>query len=79
MKKKRTSSEDFKGNTLMLDDLLTYADLARLTGESIMTHRRRKMLGTGPRFLLIGGRHIRFRSSDVTAWLDSCANRQGAR
>jgi predicted DNA-binding transcriptional regulator AlpA len=67
------------GAAQQLDELLTYRDLATLTGESITTHRRRKMLGTGPAFLLIGGRHIRFRKSDVNAWLDSCLNGQQAR
>ncbi len=54
-----------------LPDLLSY-DLARITGESVMTHRRRKMLGTGPRALRIG-RHIRFHPRDVSEWLERCA------
>jgi predicted DNA-binding transcriptional regulator AlpA len=53
--------------------LLDYSDLARITGEGISTHRRRQMLGTGPRSLRIGGRHIRFHPRDVVAWLESCA------
>jgi predicted DNA-binding transcriptional regulator AlpA len=52
-----------------VEQLLTYADLSRITGESVMTQRRRKMLGTGPKFLLVGRRHVRFRPSDVLAWL----------
>jgi predicted DNA-binding transcriptional regulator AlpA len=63
-----------------INELLTYQYLAELTGESIITHRRRKMLGQGPRYLRIGKHHIRFRRRDVLAWLESCANRgSGAR
>jgi hypothetical protein len=72
MRKQRSSLEETTKPAVHLDELLTYTDLARLTGESVMTHRRRKMMGVGPRFLRIG-RHIRFRRQDVAAWLDSCA------
>lgn len=54
-----------------LPELLDYHDLARITGESVITHRRRKMLGTGPRALRIG-RHIRFHPKDVSEWLERC-------
>src|SRR5947209_13260219 len=56
-----------------IPELLTYVDLARITGESVMTHRRRKMFGTGPRALRIG-RHIRFHPRDVAEWLEQCAS-----
>ena len=58
---------------LDLTALLTYTDLAKLSGESVMTWRRRKMLGTGPRALVIGGRHVRFFPKDVVEWLENCA------
>jgi len=58
---------------LDLTALLTYTDLAKLSGESVMTWRRRKMLGTGPRALVIGGRHVRFFPKDVAEWLENCA------
>jgi len=58
---------------LNLTALLTYTDLARISGESVMTWRRRKMLGTGPRALVIGGRHVRFFPKDVFEWLENCA------
>jgi hypothetical protein len=63
--------------TSSLQTLLDYSDLARITGESVMTHRRRKMLGIGPRVLRLG-RHIRFHPNDVAAWLESCAQSQKA-
>jgi len=61
-----------KNGPYELADLLDYHDLARITGESVITHRRRKMLGTGPRALHIG-RHIRFHPRDVSEWLERCA------
>ena len=57
--------------------LLDYKDLAKITGESVMTHRRRKMLGIGPRALRLG-RHIRFHPKDVAVWLESCAQAAGS-
>jgi len=55
---------------LDLRDLMDYRALAKLTGESVVTHRRRKMLGTGPRAIVLG-RHIRFHPRDVSEWLES--------
>jgi excisionase family DNA binding protein len=52
-----------------LDELLTYEQLAQITQKSVVTLRRYTMLGTGPKALRLG-RHVRFRRSDVKAWLD---------
>lgn len=71
---RRSQRGTLKSYVPPFEHLLTYADLATITGESVTTHRRRKGLGTGPRFLLIG-RHVRFRNSDVVAWLESCSQR----
>ncbi|MGI9071083.1 MAG: helix-turn-helix transcriptional regulator [Bryobacteraceae bacterium] len=54
-------------------DLLDYEQLAKVTRKSIVTLRRYKMLGLGPRPLIIG-RQVRFMRRDVLAWLESCAS-----
>ena len=60
-----------------LPSLLDYNDLARITGESVNTHRRRKNRGTGPRALRIG-RHIRFHPRDVSEWLERCGRERNS-
>jgi predicted DNA-binding transcriptional regulator AlpA len=73
----RSAIQQAQNNSAELDlsRLLDYAELARITRKSVVTLRRYRMLGTGPRSLRIG-RHIRFQKSDVLAWLDSCASRE---
>jgi hypothetical protein len=66
------SGKEKNWNDSGLPELLGYEDLARITGESVMTHRRRKRLGIGPRALQVG-RHIRFHPKDVSDWLQHCA------
>lgn len=56
-----------------LPTLLDYRDLAKLTKESVATHRRRQKNGTGPRALRLSGRHVRFDRADVIRWMQSCA------
>ena len=51
--------------------LLTPTELAEILGVVERTLRVWAGDGGGPRRLRIGGRHIRYRVSDVVAWLDT--------
>jgi predicted DNA-binding transcriptional regulator AlpA len=55
-----------------LSELLDYSELSRITRKSVVTLRRYKMLGIGPRHIQIG-RNVRFRREDVIEWLESLA------
>lgn len=54
----------------MTDDLLTPVQLAELVGVPRSTVYTWRYHGTGPRAIKVG-RHIRFRRSDVDAWLEA--------
>jgi excisionase family DNA binding protein len=49
-------------------ELLSVEQLAELLGVPVATVYRWNYLGTGPQRLAIG-RHVRYRISDVDAWL----------
>ncbi len=49
-------------------ELLSVEQLAELLGVPVATVYRWNYLGTGPQRLAIG-RHVRYRLSDVEAWL----------
>jgi predicted DNA-binding transcriptional regulator AlpA len=68
----RAAGGENRGLAVIFPELLDYRELARITKKSVVTLRRYKMQGLGPRFIRIG-RHVRFREEDVVAWLDSCA------
>jgi predicted DNA-binding transcriptional regulator AlpA len=53
-----------------LASLLNEHDVARLTGLSVASVRRWRLLRQGPRYLRIGA-VVRYRPEDVAAWLDS--------
>jgi predicted DNA-binding transcriptional regulator AlpA len=53
-----------------LEELLTEYDVARITGLSVASVRRWRLLRQGPRYLKIGSA-VRYRPEDVTAWLAS--------
>jgi predicted DNA-binding transcriptional regulator AlpA len=53
-----------------IETLLNEHDVARITGMSVASVRRWRLLRQGPRFLKIGSA-VRYRSEDVTAWLNS--------
>lgn len=53
-----------------LEALLNEHDVARITGLSVATARRRRILGQGPKYLKIGA-SVRYRPEDVSAWLKS--------
>ncbi|MBD3946344.1 helix-turn-helix transcriptional regulator [Nocardioides ganghwensis] len=53
--------------------LLSPQDLAALIAVPVATVYRWRSAGSGPRGYRIG-KHVRFRMSDVEAWLDACAD-----
>jgi len=53
-----------------LENLLNEHDVARITGMSLASVRRWRLLRQGPQYLKIGAA-VRYRPVDVTAWLDS--------
>jgi predicted DNA-binding transcriptional regulator AlpA len=53
-----------------LEELLNEFDVARITGLSVGSVRRWRLLRQGPRFLKIGAA-VRYKPEDVSAWLQS--------
>ena len=54
-----------------LTELFDERDVARITGLSLASVRRWRLLRKGPKFLKIGAA-VRYRPEDVSAWLESC-------
>jgi prophage regulatory protein len=57
---------------------LRRSDVEQLTGLSRSTIYRFIQAGTFPRPISIGGRSVRWRSSDVTAWMGHCKEKEVA-
>lgn len=53
-----------------MEDLMTPDELAAYTGTPTQTLAHWRYRGRGPRFVKIG-RSVRYRASDVAAWLES--------
>jgi predicted DNA-binding transcriptional regulator AlpA len=53
-----------------LQELLNERDVARITGLSVASVRRWRLLRRGPTYLKIGAA-VRYKREDVTAWLAS--------
>ena len=53
-----------------IEDLLNEHDVARITGLSVASVRRWRLLRQGPRYLKIGAA-VRYNREDVAAWLKS--------
>jgi len=53
-----------------LETLLNEHDVARITGLSVASVRRWRLLRQGPKYLKIGAA-VRYRPEDVSAWLQS--------
>jgi predicted DNA-binding transcriptional regulator AlpA len=53
-----------------LEELLTEHDVARITGLSVASVRRWRLLRQGPKYLKLGSA-VRYRSEDITVWLAS--------
>lgn len=57
--------------------LLNENDVARITGLSVASVRRWRLLRSGPKYLKIGAA-VRYKPEDVAAWLDSRPTGGGA-
>ncbi len=53
-----------------LGTLLNEHDVARITGLSVASVRRWRLLRQGPKYLKIGAA-VRYKPEDVSAWLES--------
>ncbi len=53
-----------------LTDLLNEHDVARITGLSVASVRRWRLVRQGPKYLKIGAA-VRYKPEDVAAWLES--------
>jgi predicted DNA-binding transcriptional regulator AlpA len=53
-----------------LETLLNEHDVARVTGLSVASVRRWRLLRQGPKYLKIGAA-VRYRAEDISAWLAS--------
>jgi predicted DNA-binding transcriptional regulator AlpA len=53
-----------------IDNLLNEHDVARITGLSVASVRRWRLLRQGPRYLKIGSA-VRYRVEDIASWLSS--------
>lgn len=59
--------------TADLDTILSVSELSALVQVPVPTIYKWRATGRGPRALRVG-KHLRFRMSDVDAWLESCAD-----
>lgn len=55
-----------------LETLLNQRQAAAKLGLSVRTMERHRVAGTGPRYIRMG-RLVRFRPSDLAAWVDASA------
>lgn len=53
-----------------IETLLNEHDVARITGLSVASVRRRRLLRQGPQYVKIG-RAVRYRWKDVAAWIEN--------
>jgi prophage regulatory protein len=53
-----------------LERLLNEHDVARVTGLSVATIRRRRLLRQPPKFIKLGAA-VKYKPADVAAWIDS--------
>jgi predicted DNA-binding transcriptional regulator AlpA len=53
-----------------IETLLNEHDLARITGLSVASVRRWRLLRQGPKYLKIGAA-VRYKPEDISAWLES--------
>jgi len=54
-----------------LENLFNEFDVARITGLSVASVRRWRLLRQGPKYLKIGAA-VRYRPEDVATWLEAC-------
>lgn len=60
-----------------IEPLLTENQVSQLIGRAVPTLQKDRLRGDGPPFLKVG-RHVRYRPSDVKAWLDARAYKSTA-
>jgi predicted DNA-binding transcriptional regulator AlpA len=53
-----------------IENLLNEHDIARITGLSVASVRRWRLLRQGPKYLKIGA-SVRYKPEDIAAWLES--------
>jgi predicted DNA-binding transcriptional regulator AlpA len=53
-----------------VESLLNEHDVARITGLSVASVRRWRLLRQGPKYLKIGSA-VRYRAEDISAWIES--------
>jgi predicted DNA-binding transcriptional regulator AlpA len=54
----------------VIETLLNEHDVARITGLSVASVRRWRLLHQGPKYLKIGAA-VRYQAEDLSAWLES--------
>lgn len=69
MNTSQRSHRDSAADT-QIDTLLNEHDVARVTGLSVASVRRWRLLRLGPRYLKLGS-SVRYRAADVTYWIQN--------
>jgi predicted DNA-binding transcriptional regulator AlpA len=59
-----------------IGSLLNEHDVARITGLSVASVRRWRLIRQGPKYLKIGAA-VRYKSEDISIWLESCPSGGG--
>lgn len=60
----------------MASELLKPAELAALLGTTVAVLANWRYMGTGPSFIKMGAKAVRYRRSDIESWLDRQTRRQ---
>jgi predicted DNA-binding transcriptional regulator AlpA len=58
------------------EDLMKPEDVARYLGTSTANLAQHRYRGTGPRFVKLGSRAVRYRVSDIQVWLNAHTHMQ---
>jgi hypothetical protein len=66
----RSGNAPHRHEVFMLDQLLSDRDVEKITGRARSTLQKDRIVGTGIPFVRLG-RLVRYRSSDVTAFIDA--------
>jgi predicted DNA-binding transcriptional regulator AlpA len=61
----------------MSDELLTASETSQWIKKPETTLSQWRYQGRGPSYLKLEGGHVRYRRSDVEAWLTSCEQKAG--
>jgi predicted DNA-binding transcriptional regulator AlpA len=73
------ATEDYEMGVVhnAIENLLNEYDVARVTGLSVASVRRWRLLRQGPKYLKIGAA-VRYKPEDISAWLESRPTGGGA-